>query len=249
MPSGATNYTPWQSQLGLYGYTTDSTMDAVTYSAKLHLRVVAPLATLAGVVYKGSFRLSQWVGGTGTALEKNSVTIAQLIQMSTESSPSSSDFILTSAVVNDYTLVDNLPATTTASFKDVLSDSDLGAEIVSYAVLMDAALPTVTATVSPPVFYYSLAGDVVSSASVQVFPTNLLLYRAFKSIVPHKQERILDFSYTGPVDPEQLPPPTTAGETEIFAKILPIAEGIIPQEAMNTPYQMSDTEEEKEGEL
>lgn len=148
--------------------------------------------------------------------------------MSNSTSPASQDFVLQSAVVNDYILVDNLPlANSTSSFTGKLTDMDLGAEIVSYVVISQGAMPISGASATPPLFYYTLSGTVTSSASVQVSPSNLLLYRAFKSIVPLKQTKVLDFNYSGPVDENVLPPPLSSADLPVFANNLELADGVV----------------------
>jgi hypothetical protein len=138
-----------RAMVELFGFQSTQELTTYIYSSKLKMEIVTPAANLVGTMYKGSFRLGSFFSPGATSpnpLQKQELTIAQLIAIANEVSSMKSEFTLQSALVND-----DLHSIYGASRTNIYIDggdlpyragmdwSFLSSEIVEYVVLQSPA--------------------------------------------------------------------------------------------------------------
>lgn len=196
----------------LYGYQSTQYLENFIYAGKLDFRFVIPRANLTGCLFKGRMRLGQFFDSTSLTVQK--ISTRMLINVSEQVDAMQPGFTLQSAMVNDYLLADTIKSSSTLT--DYISETSLGSEIIEYVVLQQ---PSINITTGDDAIY-SLICEATVNAAVLPSPSDLLLYRTFKAISPHKQTKEIDYSYDPPSDEflKKAKPPATLAKLKTWEK-------------------------------
>jgi len=163
-------------------------------------------------MYSGVCRLAQLMKGSGPT-SNGSFSVQQLITVADKVHVMEPNVNLSSAMVNDYILTHTLN-TGEDAMADILTDTELGSELVHFYVLQTPGINITTGVPST----YSMIGEASIAAAVMPNIRNLLLYRVFDATWHGKQRKELDFPYQGPVG--NITPPTNYQEVKVFEEAL-----------------------------
>lgn len=200
-----------------YGFSSTASLETFVYAAQIDAKLVIPKANLAGSIYTGTMRLSQLVD-TNLNDADQGVSIANLIRGADDVRSGSTSFTLSSAIVNDYITTHSLKSGQDTTLGTYLSESEMGAEVVTYAVLVTPAINITTGTQSQ----YTMISEISANAIVVPSISDFLLYKSFPTLNHHKQTREMDYSYS-PIPKAILdkygPPKTRLGLTKLESEM------------------------------
>lgn len=180
---------------GLTGVSSSSELDLFKYSGQIDFKIVAPLASLTGAMYRGKLRLGQLFSTTRESTTASAgVPMSRLMRASDEVKTYQSSFSLGSAIVNDYILSKFNKYVNNNTVTNFFTKETFGSEIIDYVIMQTPALSIADASN----INYSLISQIRFDLSVMPSPTNLLLYRTFETIAKHKQRNEIDFGFDLP---------------------------------------------------
>lgn len=198
------------------GVKSDENLTTYAYSSKITFNIVSPAANLVGTLFKGSLRLGDFFAGINSASQPNTtISIDQLIALSTSSQVMQPSFTLQSAMVNDN--LHSMAGASRSSWHVGTPESNfvnLGSEIIEYVVLQ-----TPVVSITGGLMEFSLMNTVESNFAVLPSVANVLLYRTFCPIWKGKEfGKLKDLEYRGSTN---VAPPVSDAAVSNFIEKLP----------------------------